>query len=62
VLADDPSQTAAGLNLAFLECRSGRKAEALQVVQRMLVFNPDSPAAHKLLETGVYGNQHCSLR
>ena len=62
VVQEDPSQTAAGLNLAFIECRMDRKAEALQIVQRMLVFNPDSPLAHRLLDRGEYGNQRCSLR
>jgi predicted CXXCH cytochrome family protein len=62
VVQDDPSQTAAGLNLAFLECSMGQKALALEKVNRMLVFNPDSAAAHRLLETGRYGNQQCSVR
>jgi Flp pilus assembly protein TadD len=62
VVQEDPSQTAAGLNLAFIECRMDRKAEALQIVQRMLVFNPDSPLAHRLLDRGEYGDQRCSLR
>ena len=62
VVHDDPSQTAAGLNLAFLECSMGKKILALETVNRMLVFNPDSPAAHRLLETGRYGNQRCVIR
>jgi tetratricopeptide (TPR) repeat protein len=62
VVQDDPSQTAAGLNLAFLECQLGRKPEAIQTVQRMIAFNPDSLAAHRLLESGNYGDQHCDLR
>ena len=62
VVQDDPSQTAAGLNLAFLECRMGRKDDALATVQRMLVFNPDSAAARRMVESGRYGGQVCSLR
>jgi tetratricopeptide (TPR) repeat protein len=42
VVKEDPSQTSAGLNLAFLECRMGHKEDAAAVVRRMLEFNPDS--------------------
>ncbi len=62
VVNNDPSQTSAGLNLAFIECRLGRTTEAAAVVRRMLLFNPDSSAAYRLLETGTYGNQRCSMK
>ena len=62
VVRDDPSQTAAGLNLAFLECRTGKKNDAAAVVTRMLKFHPDSALARRMLETGSYGNQVCSLK
>ncbi len=62
VVKDDPSQTAAGLNLAFLECKMGRKDEASATVRRMLEFNPDSTAARRMLESGTYGGQVCTLR
>ena len=62
VVKDDPSQTAAGLNLAFLECRMGRKEDATAVVKRMIEFHPDSTAARRMLETGRYGGQVCSLK
>jgi predicted CXXCH cytochrome family protein len=62
VIETDPSQTAAGLNLAYLQCRSGSKSEASHTLERMLQFNPDSPEAHRFLDSGEYGGQHCSLR
>lgn len=58
----DPSQTAAGLDLAFLECRLGDKAKALQTIEAVERFNPDSPPSHQFLETGKYGDQYCKLR
>ena len=59
---DDPSQSAAGLDLAFLECRLGNKAKALATLERVQQFNPDNRAAHEFMQTGRYGNQSCKLR
>ncbi len=62
VVAADPSQTAAGLNLAFLECRLGDKAKAAQTIAEVQRFNPDSELLHQFLERGKYGDQYCKLR
>jgi Flp pilus assembly protein TadD len=62
VVQEDPSQTSVGLNLAFLQCRKGKQVDAIAVLMTMLQYNPDSAAAHRFLETGVYGDQHCNLR
>jgi hypothetical protein len=40
----------------------GRKEDALATVRRMLVFNPDSQAARRMLASGSYGGQVCQLR
>ena len=62
VVAADPSQTAPGLDLAFLQCRLGEKAQALQTISEVKVFNPDNPEIHEFLENGRYGGQTCRVR
>lgn len=48
----DAAQTSAGLNLAILQCRAGRVADAGNTVQRLEVLNPDSPALRGFLHSG----------
>jgi tetratricopeptide (TPR) repeat protein len=62
VVAADPSQTAAGLDLAFLQCRLGEKPQALDTAEEMKRFNPDSPAVHEFLDYGRYGGQTCRVK
>jgi predicted CXXCH cytochrome family protein len=62
VVAADPAQTAAGLDLAFLECRLGDQAKAMQTIAEVQRFNPDSASLHQFLATGKYGDQYCRLR
>ena len=62
VVADNPGQTAAGLDLAFLQCRLGDKAGALQTINLVQRFNPDDPTVYTFAHTGEYGNQSCRLR
>lgn len=57
----DPSQTTAGLNLAFLECRLGQPVEAEAVLRRLEVLNPDDPQLRVFLQRGVYAGQRCDL-
>ncbi len=56
----DPARTAAGLNLAFLECRLGHVAEARRIASRLREFNPDSPELLIFTRTGSYGGQSCA--
>ena len=61
LVAADPSQTTAGLNLAFVECRVGRRSEAAEVLHRLQKVNPDDPQVRAFLEQGVYSGQRCAL-
>jgi Flp pilus assembly protein TadD len=61
VVGADPSQLAAGLDLAFIECRINNKSEALKIVASLSRLNPDDPALRKFAESGVYGGQRCEL-
>jgi predicted CXXCH cytochrome family protein len=62
LVAADPTQTAAGLNLAFIECRLGQKEKAQGTLALLARFNPDDPALRALSQTGNYGGRHCDLR
>ena len=59
LLRADPSQTQAGLDLAFLECRLGRKEESQSLVKRLGENNPDSPELRAFLSRGEMGGQRC---
>ena len=61
VLQNDPSQVAAALNLAFIECMSGDKRDAGRMLLDQQRFSPDDPALQRFLRTGVYGGQHCDV-
>jgi hypothetical protein len=62
LIEDDPTQTAAGLNLAFIECKLGRSAEASALAQHLSAYNPDDPQLRAYLRTGEYAGQSCPLR
>ncbi len=62
VLDADPSQMAAGLNLAFIECRIGDKKKALETLAGLSRFNPDDPMLRKFLVSGTYAGERCELR
>ena len=61
VVDADPSQTAAGLNLAFIECRIGDKKKAMDVLSVLSRFNPDDPMLRRFLVSGVYAGERCDL-
>jgi Tetratricopeptide repeat/Cytochrome c554 and c-prime len=61
VVDADPSQMAAGLNLAFIECRIGDKKKALEILTGLSRFNPDDPTLHKFFASGTYGGERCDL-
>jgi tetratricopeptide (TPR) repeat protein len=61
LIHDDPSRSAAGLNLAFIECKLGDGEDARELIQRLTTFNPDDPQLREFLLTGNYGGQHCAL-
>jgi predicted CXXCH cytochrome family protein len=62
VVDADPSQTAAGLNLAFIECRIGDKKRALEILTGLSRINPDDPTLRKFLASGTYAGERCELR
>jgi len=53
---------AAGLNLAFIECRIGDKKKALETLAGLSRFNPDDPMLRKFLVSGTYAGERCELR
>ena len=55
----DAGQTAAGLNLAFIECRLGQVEAARATAERVRAANPDSSALRQFLRTGEYAGQSC---
>jgi hypothetical protein len=57
----DPSQTPAGLNLAWIECQIGERAEARQVLERLRRINPDDPQLRMFAGSGNYLGRHCEL-
>jgi tetratricopeptide (TPR) repeat protein len=61
VVEADPSQMAAGLNLAFIECKVGDKKKALEILNGLSRFNPDDPTLRKFLASGTYGGERCDL-
>jgi predicted CXXCH cytochrome family protein len=62
VVDADPSQMAAGLNLAFIECKIGDKKKALEILTGLSRFNPDDPMLRKFLASGTYAGERCELR
>ena len=50
------------INLALAECRLGQKDKAVQVLQRVLVYGPDSPTAQRRLQAIQTGQDACSVQ
>ncbi len=61
LITADPTQTRAGLNLAFIECRLGQPAKALATLATLAQYNLDDPSLRTLKERGNLGGQHCDL-
>jgi predicted CXXCH cytochrome family protein len=51
-----------GINLALAECRLGQKDKAVQVLQRVLIYGPDSPTAQRRLQAIQNGQESCSVQ
>jgi Flp pilus assembly protein TadD len=62
VVDADPSQVAAGLNLAFIDCRLGDKKKALAILAELSQFNSDDPTLRSFLASGTYAGERCELR
>jgi predicted CXXCH cytochrome family protein len=62
VIDADSSEMAAGLDLAFIECRTGNKKQASDVLTTLSHLNPDDPNLRLFLYSGVYRGQHCDVR
>ena len=61
VLQDDPSQVAAGLNLAYIECVVGNKDAARAILSSLLRYSPDDPGVREFLQKGSYAGRKCDL-
>jgi len=59
---DDPAATAAGMNLAVVDCGLGRREAALGTLERILEFSPDSGEALALKHAIVSGEHSCGTR
>ena len=55
----DPTQMAAGLNLAFIQCRTGDRVGAVRTMEVLRRFAPDDAALRRFAERGEYGGQSC---
>ena len=62
VIDADPSQMAAGLNLAFIDCRIGDKKKALEILTGLSKLNPDDPTLRNFWTSGTYAGERCDLR
>jgi predicted CXXCH cytochrome family protein len=59
VFDHDPSQLAAGTNLAIVECGLGERGPALATLDRMLEFSPDDEKAKAMAGEIRAGSQKC---
>lgn len=55
----DPGQTAAGLNLAFIECSVGQVEQARALIGRLLEWAPDAETVRVFARTGEMGGARC---
>ena len=51
-----------GINLALAQCRLGAKAESEQVLERVLVYSPDSAPAKRRLHAMESGEESCAAK
>ena len=51
-----------GMNLALAECRLGQKEKAIEVLQRVLIYGPDSPTAQRRLKAIQDGLNACFVQ
>ena len=61
VVRADPRRMAAGMDLAFIECRLNNKDHARQILQNLLGLNPDDAELREFLATGRYRGGQCSV-
>ena len=52
LIAADPSQTAAGINLVLLQCRTGDSVGDKATIAKVQPLNPDAPAIHAFHQNG----------
>jgi predicted CXXCH cytochrome family protein len=62
VFTHDPVQLAAGMNLATVDCGSGKKTEALETLNRLLTFSPDDQRARALATKIRSGSESCGRK
>jgi Flp pilus assembly protein TadD len=61
VVAADANQLTAGLDLAFIECKTDNREEALHVLTTLSRLNPDDPVLRKFMSSGIYRGQYCDV-
>jgi tetratricopeptide (TPR) repeat protein len=61
VVDADLSQMAAGLNLAYIECKMGDKKKASEILAGLSRFNPDDATLRRFLASGIYAGERCDL-
>lgn len=59
VFEHDPTQLAAGMNLAVVECAGGDRSGALATLERVLIFSPDNKQARVMGEKVRAGLTRC---
>jgi predicted CXXCH cytochrome family protein len=62
VVEHHPAQLTAAMNLAVVECSAGDRDQALQTLERMLVFSPDDQKARSFLGQIRAGRLNCGTR
>lgn len=62
VFSRDPVELGAGLNLAVVECRAGRRDSAIETLDRLLVFAPDNGRARAMLDAIHSGRERCDAK
>jgi tetratricopeptide (TPR) repeat protein len=59
---EDPVQLRSGMNLAIVQCGTGRREAALGTLDRILHFSPDHHAARELQDAIRSGRHECPAR
>ena len=62
VFSHDPSQLAAGYDLAVTQCALGNTVTAQQTLSRLLRFSPDDGRARQFAAAIAVGSAHCGSR
>jgi predicted Zn-dependent protease len=59
VFGRDPSQLAAGYDLAVTQCALGDAEASQKTLNRLLIFSPDNSRARQFSQAIATGDRHC---